>query len=279
MRNQAFLLLVISAAACGSEPTNEEPTPKQGPSAESSASPSQPVAVLELPNGNIVRFYDAVEGVLITEEAGSLNSIPTFTFPEIGQLVSSWREVAPAVPVPQALRDLQVRLAGDGAERPYYRGAPPRTSASHDRLAVSPEAERVAPRSDGEQLAAAGSCGNVCCDQTWLQANIGECNPNSASYFWNLFDYGWSFVHQPSSVVSVADGVVCSAQGASTWSAAWKNGGGFVTNVQQGFWLRHRFVAGTTCNPFCGTSRTWFNYDVNSQANQHGHAFCGYFIY
>jgi hypothetical protein len=34
-----------------------------------------------------------------------------------------------------------------------------------------------------------------------------------------------------------------------------------------------------SCNPFCGYSNTWFNYDVNSQSNQHWHSFCGYLWY
>jgi hypothetical protein len=263
----AGLTLAAMASACGGPVEAPDPAPEVA--GDPAAAPLTPVATLALGNGNMLEVYDLKSGAVISE-TGPAGVTPIYNPKQTGdatQLVSIWKAMAPQKPVPQALSDLQARLS---ALPPDVAEATPVLQ-----LAGGTElAQREPARRSGDLLAAPSGCNNGCCDYEWL-ATLDQCQ-HSGTYSWFLYNYGYSYSNHGG--VDIYRGLVCSAEGTSTYRVAVRGGGG-TWSIPEGYYRTYFWFAGTTCNPFCHYASQTVSSGVNSSGDQHLHTYCGNFTY
>jgi hypothetical protein len=242
----------------------ENPTPTTTPAAKTPV----PIASLTLESGNVVEFYDFGRGALLSE-TGAAGVTPALGPQEDGmradQLVATWRRLAPALPVPQALTALQdrlmdlpepTRLPNVGSRIPEQSGLPMEQSALD-----LPEGV----------LAIQDGCGNGCCDYAWL-TTIHECQAANYPLEWINFKYAWSTLNTSDDAI-IYQGLACSAHGTSEYNVSISGYGGSWP-VFEATYRTFRWVAGHSF--FWGWDEQPINSSVNSSANQHMHTYCGH---
>jgi len=223
-----------------------------------------PIASLKLTSGHVVEFYDFGGAALIVE-AGAAYMAPALNSPgpiPTDQLSSIWTRLAPGTPVPRVLADLQQRLT---------------------RLPASPAApEAVASAvTGGEPMGfsrialptAPAGCNNGCCDAAWLET-LAECQGSGWSYSWFLYNYGWATATSTNDIAY--QGLVCSAQGTSTFSASIGGSSG-TWNIPEATYHWFHWTAGT--NILGSFNPKNLSSSVNSPTNQHLHTYCGRVLY
>ena len=265
MKGVAAGLALAAAVGCGTDPGAPSPDPDGKGAGGLPAATSTPVATLPLANGNVLEFYDFGANALISE-LGLADVKPAYNptdDPDGGQLVSIWQGLAPEMPVPQVLRDLQERLSN---LPPDLTDAEPVPAEVHGVEMPQPQL----PGGDGDLVAAPNGCDNGCCDYQWL-STFSQCQKGD-TIDWFLYNYGYSSASAGS--VDVYDGLVCAAQGTSTYRVAITGANGTWT-VDEGYFRTYRWVAGTTCNPFCHFVTRTVTTTVNSSNDQHLHTYCG----
>jgi hypothetical protein len=269
-------LVLAAAAGCGADPTGPGNDPAGGVvGAPTPEAPPTPVATLPLEGGSVLEFYDFGTGAVVSE-TGLAGVKPRFNpqgalgsqgAADATQLVSIWESMASHRAVPQALIDLQQRLST----------LPPEAVEAADVPLVvdgKPLAERQpSPRGD-DLLAAPSGCNNGCCDYEWL-STLPQCQGNG-DYSWFLYNYGYS--HANSGSVGMYRGLVCSAEGTSTYRVAVTGGGG-TWSIPEAYYRTYFWMAGTTCNPFCHYATKTVSSSVNGSGDQHLHTYCGNFTY
>lgn len=251
----AVLLASVLGGVLGCATSAEDPSGDPGHVANVEAAISAPaaptpVASLKLTGGQVIEFYDFGDTALITETAAAyVSPVLNSKSSPADDLVGTWARLAPRTPVPPALEDLQRRVAS---------------------LPADSDARKVAPLLDtggakGENLGSAirsapVGCNNGCCDFNWL-ATLSECQ-GGLSYNWFLYNYGWTYAN--GSNVGVYHGLVCSAQGTSTYSVQLPGSGG-VWSVPQATYRWFHWSGG----------RGSMSSTVNSSSNSHLHTYCG----
>lgn len=220
------------------------------------------VASLKLKSGQVIDFYDFGQAALIVE-SGAAYMTPAFqsrgpSAPD--QLVNVWTRLAPDVPVPAALGEFQQRLMS----------SPPAPAGSPS-VAVS-DAGGDKQRSGSVIANAPVGCDNGCCDAAWL-ATLWPCS-GGWDYSWFLYNYGWTWAS--SSDDDFHDGLVCSAQGTSTYSVNIGGSGG-TWSVPQATYRTFSWVAGFEF--LLGWQPRSLSSSVNSSSNSHLHTYCGAVLY
>ncbi len=247
-----------------------------------SATPNS-IASLDLPNGNVVRFYVIGSRALVTEEGKAYTPPATNAIPQTmkrnDHLVDTWRMLAPEQPVPDALVDAENLITGV-PRRTLLEGEPPRPQPE----AVPPGAvQQAGPASDdsahprvqtgGEHAAATDDlygCNNGCCDPNWLYSYFQECHSGDGSWF--LFNYGWSWAYSGGEVWTF-DAMACAAVdwslytiyiwGDSTW--AWW--------IPESYY--QRFVWYAAYSPWWGWDEKEMSTTVNDPNYTRLHTQCG----
>ena len=118
--------------------------------------------------------------------------------------------------------------------------------------------------------AAPVGCNNGCCDEAWLYT-LAECYQANWNYYWFLYNYGWSTL--TSTFDAEVEGLVCSAQGTSTFSMNIGGSGG-TWSVPEATYRWYHWTAGTDF--WGGPIPKDTSSSVNSAASQHLHTFCGH---
>lgn len=223
-----------------------------------------PVASLTLTSGQIVEFYDFGSAALIVETGAAYSSPAVNSAGAIpaDQLAEIWTRLAPGAPVPPALADLQHRLT-----------SMPAASAT-PRAVASTTTGGARPRIPGTALPAAPvGCNNGCCDATWL-TTLAECQGSGWNYSWFLYNGGWSTATSTDDIAY--QGLVCSAQGTSTFSVSIGGSSG-TWNIPEATYHWFHWTAGTDL--FGSFNPKTLSSAVNSAANQHLHTYCGRVLY
>jgi hypothetical protein len=254
-RNSILILLVaLGQPACGDIDSNAIPavSEKLVATADSSAKSPVPIASLTLKNGNVVEFYDFGSSALISE-SGAAYSAPMLSFREQkNDLVLIWESLAPQTPVPAALTSLQTRLAS----------LPQRASVSAGTLGP-----KLVPNVGGLPSVVPDSpvgCSNGCCDYQWL-STFEECRGTYLDFKWFLYNYGYTWANY--NAIIFYEGLVCSAQGTSTWTVNIGGNGG-VWGVPEATWRSWGWMSpDLTVKNLRST--------VNTSANMHLHTYCG----
>jgi hypothetical protein len=259
-------LALAAAVGCGTDPGGPASDPPGKGADTPAATTMTPVAALPLANGNVLEFYDFGSKALISE-TGLAGVDPAYTptdDPDASQLVSIWKGLAPETAVPQSLRDLQERLMN----------LPPDLDDDTETVPTVVEGaelpEPQLPGGDGDLLAAPDGCNNGCCDRQWL-STFSQCQTGHTINWFN-FNFGYSTINAGS--VITYESVVCSAIGTSTFRLAIRDSGG-TFNVDEATFRTFRWVAGTTCNPFCHFVTRTVSSTVNGSTDQHLHTYCG----
>lgn len=257
MRTSALLSLApmfataASFAGCvasdetSSDPAVDEPTP---------------VATLKLANGHVVEFYDWGGAGLIAETGAAYTSpaISSAGPTPAGQMSDLWSRLAPGTPVPPALADLQHRLTSSSVE-----SAAPEVVSASDPAGGRPGAARtVVP-------AVLEGCNNGCCDRDWLNT-LAECQGANWTRQWFNFNDDFSTVSFGN--VGIFQGLVCAAQGTSTFSVNLGGSGG-TWSVPEATYRWFHWTGGTDF--FGGRITQTLSSAVNSQSNEHIHTYCG----
>lgn len=230
-------------------------------SAVADTTPPRPVASLDLANGNVLEFYELERGALVSE-VGDASTTPLFDAKRMDarDLVTVWQRLGGRTPVPPALTAMQQRLTTP--------------NASHARTETkNVSSESVARAESGSQprVAAAGSCGNGCCNSVWLTNNI--CNFGATDASWFLLDYGWSAIGYDD--IWHYGGAACAAVGTSTFSVTVAGKSGGTWSVPQGTYRAMGWLAAYDvffCLGLCGEDMRSF---VNSPVATHDHTYCG----
>lgn len=298
MKIRSLFGLTIALAACGEVGTNTAPTGPvgTGESTSSISAPSKsqansspatvtapaapigqtssgqaPVLTFQIANGNQISIYDFGKDALITE-SGLAHTDPVLAKERAKnptQLTDLVLALRPDLPIPQALTDLQSRLAKVTAS------TPPISEADVSRAApVLEGGPLVAPKT----IASSGGihpdtdvgCNNGCCDPDWTANSL--CKPYVTGHnYYYLFNYNWS--HEYLNNIRSWAGTVCSAVGTSTWTL---NGSGVTTTtftvpeahyLGASWWYQGLWLAGS------------MNSNANSAANPHLNMQCGYANY
>jgi hypothetical protein len=262
---RAMLLASLLSGAIGCGVTDVD-APNSEPATlarvESAASTPTLIASLKLKSGHVLEFYDFGQAVLITE-AGAAYTSPALNSAgstSADQLTDIWTRLAPEVPVPAALQDLQRRLTSLPADSSESEIAPSSNSGG----------ARIASLGTARPSAQVG-CNNGCCDATWL-LTLGECQGTGWDFSWFLYNYGWSSAN--STHIGFYDGLVCSAQGTSTYSVDIGGSGG-TWSVPE---ATYRWFRWWELSPFGWGARNSSS-SVNSPSDQHLHTYCGVVAY
>lgn len=223
-----------------------------------------PVASLALTSGQTVEFYDFGGAALIVETGAAYSSPAVNAAGAIpaDQLTEIWTRLAPGAPVPPALANLQHRLTSM-PERSAAPGAVASTSTGAERPAISGTVQPDAP--DG--------CSNGCCDAAWL-LTLAECQSSGWDYSWFLYNGGWSTATSTDDIAF--QGLVCSAQGTSTFAVSIGGSSG-TWNIPEATYHWFHWTAGTDL--FGSFNPKSLSSSVNSTANQHLHTYCGRVLY
>lgn len=253
----AVLLSSLLGGMLGCATSTDDPRsePEALARVEGEVSTSAPlVASLTLTSGQVLDFYDFGTTALIVETGAaymspvlnSKDSIPP------DQIVNIWTRLAPGIPVPAALETLQHRLTS---------------------LPMDPSAPHVVPsfHTDGKKIETFGNatlsapvgCSNGCCDFSWLSTLV-ECQ-GGYLYSWFLYNYGWSYAN--GSNIALYNGLVCAAQGTSTYTVQIAGSGG-TWSVPQATYRWFHWTSG---------SRRSMSSTVNSASATHLHTYCGGF--
>lgn len=238
------------------------------------ASPSSapvPIASLKLTSGHVVEFYDFGEAALIVESGAAYTS-PTLDLVDTtppDQLASIWTHLAPETPVPPALEALQRRLMSLPVDAAATKVLP--SSSIRGERATTAPARIGDPRT--VLPSAPVGCNNGCCDSAWL-STLAECQGGGWNYSWFLYNYLWTFANTSNNITY--QGLVCSAQGTSTFSVNIGGSGG-TWSVPEATFRWFHWVAG----------RDFFGFNipknmsssVNSSSNPHLHTYCGRVVY
>ena len=285
-------ITALSTVGCGGPGTDNGGADDITLKPESAGAGLTAVASLTLANGNTVTFYEAASFAMVTEK-GKPPTPPSVKNADSAKdttngrtrLVSIWKELAPARPVPSALVALDERIA----LRERVNGARPIQDVEQVKNEMEtslPLPQAVADSTTAGELTAqpagnAAWCNTGCCDRDWLYNSFNTCRRNGSGDPWfpNWYnhafnvEYGWSALQQPKYWVAHAYGMTCAAVGTSVFYGRWMDDGAFDISVPEG-WYYTMHVYG-----FNGTSDlSWMNFGANSQANQHVHSFCAGFI-
>jgi hypothetical protein len=225
-----------------------------------------PAASLQLPNGNTVEFYRIAGRVLVSED-GAAYTPPVLT-PSLmkSRLPDLWTALAPGLPVPQALNDLQAMLDSPVPPPDFKPGTtqgPPGFSSG------GMSADLAQPGTSDEGLRASPvGCNNGCCDYDWLSSTFFECSNSVAEPVnWFLFNYGWSYADDTG--VSDVWTMVCAAEQSSQTINI--NGYGGTWTVDEAHYKEFHYL--NCLWPWC-TGQTLTS-SVNSSTNPHLHTYCG----
>jgi hypothetical protein len=253
----ALLLATATATACngdGNDPGGPDNTPA-------------PIASLHLDNGNEINFYDFGVGALVTE-MGAAYTPPALDGTDVpaGELVNTWKRLAPKTPVPNGLVELQDRLLQTSANNS---AAAPAVSAKAARMGQAGGDTTASSQPLGNVLRTLVGCNNGCCDEAWLRT-LYPCS-STWDWEWFLFNYLDSYANHDD--IYAYRGLVCAATGTSKWTI---NVGGThgPFQVQEAHYLQWNWTAGRSiwCGGFCGED---MHSTVNSQSDQHLHTYCG----
>jgi hypothetical protein len=240
--------------------TEAEPSDKLADvvAVEEALSSPTPVASLKLTSGSTVDFYDFGSAALVVE-TGAAYSSPALNIKgsiPLDQLVSTWTHLAPKTPAPPALEQLQRRLMS----LPVDSNAPDMAPSLDDMPSLDTGGDKLGDIGSAKTNAPVG-CNNGCCDFNWL-STLAECQGNY-SYRWFLYNYGWSYASSNND--ALYQGLVCSAQGTSTYSVQISGSGG-VWSIPQATYRWFHWSSGTRRN---------MTSSVNASSNQHLHTYCG----
>lgn len=263
-------LIAPLALACGEDPTLES---EQDPASDTASTPEaemareeesglEAVASIRLENGNLVEFFDAVNGGVVTE-TGLAGVTPTIQVDGDRNFVRLWKKLARGKPVPRALSDLQAELVVDSEPQPR---------ASTETMAAAPRVSQGGGSGTGEGPKALTWCNNGCCDYDWLVNTFQTCRNGD----WFLLNKGWSWAN----AWNIVDywGVVCSASGTSEFEFnVAGNPPRFVHwPVPEGRFRIARWVGKfTVLWPCWGFCRGNLTSSVNSPSAPRLHTYCG----
>jgi hypothetical protein len=238
-----------------------------------SGSSLTPVASLRVSNGNRIDFYDAgEEGILITE-LGKTPTPPALKgLDHTLRAVDTWKILSPAVPPPQALLDLQVRAdaqallphepASNLVVNPTSSDGPAPETVITGPAASVPDGVSVKQEADG-------TCGNGCCDASWMLGNLCDLSGN---YFnWFKFNVGWSWVQEGK--LELLFEYACAATGSSRF-------GVHVGNFVGSFIVPEGFYQSYSMHDSCGCHADNHSVVNTNGSNQpvsptNAHSFCG----
>jgi hypothetical protein len=123
------------------------------------------VGVVNLANGNTVEFYDFGGRALITEK-GAAYTAPTLNHQLTRQPLSTiWSTLAPSVPVPAALTQLEQELASPTPPPGFVASGTtaPQSKAGGQSNGVTSQLGHITPDSPV-------GCNNGCCDYQWAMS-------------------------------------------------------------------------------------------------------------
>lgn len=265
-----FAGVALLAMACSNEEEGLSDSPRV-PAVETAipdAAP-KPVASADLPNGNTLEFFDFKSGALVVEsgKAGVVAHLGKEPESEAlakasadpgEKLAAIWKSAAPDRAVPKALLDMQERWKHPPAGVSLSREIPSGPGAAGIRFEV-PDA----PSAPLGKKATPVGCNNGCCDAEWL-ATFGQCQGGDWPISWFLFNYGYTWANY--SDADYVNGMVCAANGNSSWKMKVGSSGGTWT-VTPAHYKAWKWVSG------------WFDEDmkssVNSSTSQALHTYCG----
>jgi len=221
----------------------------------------------------VIEFYEPKPGALLVSVAGLAGGLVPDT---LGSPEDIFEQYAPERAMAPGLRAALDRIEGVPDNESSELGMP---------LEAAEETEQAAPVAGGApwhqgagparmRTAAPQGCNNGCCDAQWL-STFHQCQTRG-SYSWFLYNYTWSSANNTN--VEWYEGLVCSASGTSTYSVSISGGGGGVWSVPQATYRTYWWLAGTTCNPFCGPAKKNFTTSVNSSAAPRLHTYCGWVV-
>lgn len=262
-------LAAVWVAACSTEDAREAaPLQPQSQSQEESSVTPKPIADLVLSNGNTLEFYDFGSGVLVSElgKAGITPTLDSHKPPEAlekspsagDKLKALWQSVAPDQEMPASLRNIQTRWANSGLMPPAM--SKPRVSPVFSGI---PFESRMSSPNLLPKAAAPVGCNNGCCDEAWLRT-LSQCNLH-LDYSWFLFNYGYSYAN--TNGVDWFRGLVCSANGTSSWKVNVSDGSGGTWSIPQAHYRTYYWIAGLIDRDVRSS--------VNTSSNQALHTYCG----
>ena len=216
---------------------------------EDAHAPPPPIASIRLQNGNVVEFYDFGSGVLMSELGKAYTPPATERIPREKRrnLVEIWEHLAPSAPVPASLVAAQARSERTAPNSTEMIAAAPQVQLVQSGPSADPipqaGAEHVGSTDGGEadgQGDSPGSCGNGCCDATWLHSNFAACH--EGEWNWFLFDYGWSWADTGSDVYLGAF-MACAATGMSHYKIHIYNEGWWSWWLPQQYYQTFQWLA------------------------------------
>ena len=243
------------AAAC-STPASSTPEAENSADVVEKAVHPEPTVAFAVDSETNVELYDFPAGVMVMEtgKAGRANTI-LLQYRELvksKRFVDLFKTLRPDAVVPEELIALEAKA---------------KTALPSK---VIRQAGTLPPPPAGNQILEGNACGNVCCDYTWLNANI--CSGLSGdSYDWFLFDYGWSYVNASSD--TLYSGAACAGIGTSLFTVSVGDGSGGTWSVPAGYYRTYWWLAGCYFLDCPDTQSVYTS--VNSSGNQHLHTYCG----
>lgn len=267
----ALSLMAPLALACGggSAPESERastPAAAESRSVALAASEGKgtpkAIASIHLDNGNLVEFFEASNGGVVTE-TGPASTDPTVQRAGERNFVRLWQRLAPGKPVPEALANLQARLIDDAQPQPQV----------SSQTKAAPQVTSGGGR--GITAMAPSGCNNRCCDYDWLVTAVGACNDGD----WMLFNKGWSYANATN--ITYYQGTVCSASGTSNFSfnVAGSPSGFGNWDIPEGYYRTALWVADFTILwPCWGYCRGNMTSNVNSPSAMALHTYCGFVL-
>lgn len=285
----ALALVGCVGSTDGVEGVGENAAPAQSPAFDSKAeqvfgqedsqTPPPPIASITLQNGNVVEFYDFGSGVLMSEIGKAYSPPATETIPpeKKRNLIEIWKHLAPNEPVPTSLlaaRARSERIAPNSSEMIV---AAPQSGPNTNPIPVTGTKSNAGSTGGAEadgQGDSPGSCGNGCCDATWLHNYFTACN--SGEWNWFLFDYGWSWADTYSEVY-LGSFMACAATGWSQYKIYIWSEGTWSWWIPQQYYQTFQWIADSyACFP------EWICYDsqrvkaeVNYGVPHNRHTQCG----
>lgn len=271
MKSRMALSLMASLAlACGGDAALESERDST-PAAESRSvalaasegkGAPKAIASIHLDNGNLVEFFEASNGGVVTE-TGPASTDPTVQRTGERNFVRLWQRLAPGKPVPEALANLQARLIEDSQPQAQVSGQPK----------AAPQVTWGGGR--GITAMTPSGCNNRCCDYEWLVATFGACNDGD----WLMFNKGWSYANATN--IKYYQASVCSASGTSNFKFKVAGSPSAFGNwdIPEGYYRSALWVADFTvlwpCWGYCLGSMTS---SVNSPSDMHLHTHCGFVL-
>lgn len=247
---------------------------------DSHRQPPPPIASIALENGNVVEFYDFGSGVLMSETGKAYSPPATEGIPREKRrnVIDIWEHLAPNQPVPASLvaaRTSSERIAPSSSELTVAApGVQPIQSGPSTNPIPTASTKSHAGSTDGAEFEgqgdSPGSCGNGCCDATWLHNSFYACN--SGEWNWFLFDYGWSWADTGSDVY-LGYFMACAATGWSYYQIHIYNEGWWDWWVPQQTYRTFQWIADMY---FCIPEITCYDdqritaaVNINQQHNRH----------